>query len=124
MSITLDGTNGITFPSSKVQSDAGIGYGQTWQNVLSSRALNVVYTNSTGRPIMVAAGIYGNGTQFDALYEVFVNESIIYVTGPSSGATSLGTPYSGGVIIVPNGATYRLSYGSYGYNLYSWWELR
>ena len=31
-----------------------VGVGQTWQNVLSSRAFGTTYTNSTGRPIMVS----------------------------------------------------------------------
>jgi hypothetical protein len=34
---------------------SGLGVGQTWQNVLSSRASNVQYQNTTGKPIMVNA---------------------------------------------------------------------
>jgi hypothetical protein len=35
--------------------EAGIGYGQSWQNMIGSRASGVSYQNTTGKPIMVAA---------------------------------------------------------------------
>lgn len=54
MAMTLGGTTGITWPSTTVQGDAGIGFGQTWTNVTSSRALSTTYTNSTGKSIQVA----------------------------------------------------------------------
>lgn len=38
-----------------------IGVGQTWQDVSASRTTNVVYTNTTGRPIMVVLFADGNG---------------------------------------------------------------
>jgi hypothetical protein len=39
---------GITQPS------AGIGTGQTYQNVLGSRAIGTTYYNTTSKPIMVS----------------------------------------------------------------------
>jgi len=33
---------------------ASLGVGQTWQDVKASRAVNTVYTNNTGKPIMVS----------------------------------------------------------------------
>ena len=36
-----------------------LGWGQTWQNVSASRAVNTSYQNTTARPIMVAVGGYG-----------------------------------------------------------------
>lgn len=41
--------------------------GQTWQNVLSSRAKGTTYTNTTGRPICVAIG-WVNGSPGYAYY--------------------------------------------------------
>jgi hypothetical protein len=38
-----------------------VGVGQTWQNVSSSRTTNTVYTNTTGRPIMVVLFADGVG---------------------------------------------------------------
>jgi hypothetical protein len=37
-----------------------IGVGQTWQNVKASRAANVTYTNTTGKPIMVVISETGD----------------------------------------------------------------
>lgn len=54
MTMVINGTNGITFPSSTVQGDAGVGYGQTWQNVTGSRTASTNYTNSTTKPILVS----------------------------------------------------------------------
>ena len=48
-----------------VNYDQVIGVGQTWQDVTASRALGVTYTNTTGKPIHVIAGIFSTnvGTQ-------------------------------------------------------------
>jgi len=34
--------------------EGGLGYGQTWQDLLSTRAFNITYTNSTNKPIQVS----------------------------------------------------------------------
>jgi hypothetical protein len=46
---------------------ACLGVGQTWQNVTSSRAAGVTYTNTTGRPIFVSAYFNGAGTGREAI---------------------------------------------------------
>ena len=92
MALSLDGSNGITFPSTSVQGDAGIGYGQTWQNVSGSRTAGTTYTNSTGKPIQIA---------------IQANTSAATVT--ISGVVfsfSASTSYDMIYLIVPNGATY------------------
>ena len=65
MAIILNGTNGITFPSTTVQGDAGLGYGQTWQLVTGSRTSGTTYYNTTGKPIMLSVqptGVAGSLT--------------------------------------------------------------
>lgn len=47
--VNFDGTAAINLPL--------LGYGQSWQNLKESRALNTVYTNSTDKPIMVMVSI-------------------------------------------------------------------
>jgi hypothetical protein len=37
-----------------VDDNKGLGYGQTWQNVTSSRSFGVNYTNNTNKPIFVS----------------------------------------------------------------------
>ena len=111
MSVILDGTNGVTFPSTTVQGDASIGYGQTWQNVTASRSASTTYTNSTGKPIMVyVQGNGGGGLQVS----LTVNGVALPVL---SGATSLTAS-----AIVPNGQTYSFSYN--GSSIPIWTELR
>ena len=120
MTTTLTGTV-VTFNDGSTQSTtstgAVVGVSQTWTNVTSSRALTTVYTNSTGKPIMV--NITNNFSASNAL--------VIRVT--LSGVSSdMGAGYNGAAgapslcIIIPNGATYSLiyPYWSFGY----WFELR
>jgi len=107
--------NQIIFADLSTQASAGIGSPvQTWQNMGSSRAQGVTYTNSTGRPIQVAI----NGLQAgpDSIY--------FYINGNQIQAVYVTNQGSAWVIsnaIIPNGATYKLSTGQQGI---TWWELR
>lgn len=40
--------------SDAIETNQSIGIGQAWQDVLTQRQLNITYTNTTGRPIMVS----------------------------------------------------------------------
>jgi hypothetical protein len=93
-----------------------IGVGQTWQSV--SRAVNTNYTNSTGRPIMVSAGIYYgyDGTQAAAVVGG-VTICTMRVYSCCGVAVSVDYPIS---FIVPAGATYRINGGA----VRAWAELR
>ncbi|MFC3939631.1 hypothetical protein CCU68_18775 [Pseudomonas gingeri NCPPB 3146 = LMG 5327] len=91
-----------------------LSYSQTWRNVLPSRASGVNYTNTTGRPIMVAVS---NTTQFSALTAV--------VGGISLGSSNSYYPNSGGPasfmsFMVPPGAVYSVT----GNAISQWSELR
>lgn len=94
-----------------------IGIGQTWQLLTSSRAIGTTYTNSTGRPIMVAAVFTNNSTNQTMGFTVSgVNVVFDQMAGVNTGG--------GGTIIIPNGATY-VAYTSAGtLTLVSWSELR
>jgi hypothetical protein len=108
-------SDGTTWTSGTVTS--GIGDGQTWQNVLGSRSSGVNYTNSTGKPIMVAVGIAStNG--FISLTSVVDNVQVGTTQAASPTSTSGGSSYS---FIVPAGSTYRVTInGSFTH----WAELR
>ena len=91
-----------------------IGYNQTWQNVLGSRGNGTTYTNSTGKPIMVAVAASPTNN----------NQSIsATVGGVSLGAITLTAGYSSGAFqfIVPTGTTYVVSTSG---SLNTWAELR
>lgn len=94
---------------------SGLGDGQTWQNVTASRAIEVTYTNTTGKPIAVSFTIDGATWGYPAgiiINDVTVRGSLSYF--------STGEVFA----IVPNGATYRATnYGGGGY-IIQWNELR
>ena len=110
--LTSDGTN---WTSSASQS---IGLQQTWQDVLSSRAIGTTYTNTTGRPIFITVG--SSASALNGSYGIIINGTII--TGGNS------APNGGNISIsalIPPSATYSVyvSGGSVA-ALAGWQELR
>lgn len=95
-----------------------IGVGQTWQYVTGSRAIGTTYTNTTGRPIMVALTIYGvSGGASGYLY---VNSFIVGFTAQVAAGAYTGAMY----VIVPAGATYSVVQNIGTIQLNTWVELR
>lgn len=91
-----------------------LGWGQTTQNVMASRALGATYTNTTGKPIMVYFGM--------TVSEVVANLSAV-VNGVQVAAISIKNEWSqakSASFVVPNGGTYSIS----GTSLSFWSELR
>ena len=78
-----------------------VGAGQTWQDVTASRAINVTYTNDTGRPIMMSTYAYYGTNQY---IELQVDGISVALAGWSSFAGG----YVGGTVsaIVPAGSSY------------------
>jgi hypothetical protein len=85
-----------------------------------SRTLGTTYTNSTGKPIMVAITNYNGGAN-----GVFINIIVGGVTILTNGGwPGGGNPmYATGTVIVPNGVTYSAN-ASGGGGLNKWVELR
>lgn len=80
-----------------------LGWGQTWQDVSGSRTLGTSYQNTTGRPIVVAVGVFGpssgGGQPF---FQVSADNSTwINVAWHSDAAVQTAA------IVVPNGWYYR-----------------
>ena len=92
-----------------------IGVGQTWQAV--SRAIGTTYTNSTGKPIMVA--ITFTCSQNNTVQGLTINGVIVYTIG-----SSVATYGSGFSLIVPDGATYVTATNGGTLTLVTWAELR
>ena len=76
-----------------------IGLSQTTQNLLASRALNVTYTNSTGKPIVVYVSVANSVSS-----PVMLNQ-IDGVTIYGAASPTANTWYSM-TLIVPIGSTY------------------
>lgn len=119
------GTNTVTIPAATgtvALTSNVIGVSQTWQNLLASRAVNIVYTNSSGKPIQVSivvnesrVGEYSRARlQVDSI-DVAVASSFYSVNGNGNTVTA----------IVPNGSTYQLIPDEAAYDVLIYWaELR
>ena len=96
---------------------SSLGYGQTWQDVTSSRALATTYYNTTGKPIYVSPQL--NGT---------VNGSVARVTVNNIVVNEIGAPTANGqlpmFVIVPPGGSYVVTQISGTISIARWTELR
>lgn len=98
-------------------SAGGIGDGQTWQNVTSSRSEGATYTNTTGKPIMV--NIRG-GTAGNAYFSITATVGGTAFLIAEDQTSTIARPV--GNFIVPIGSTYRVDTN---YGVFSqWFELR
>ena len=96
-----------------------LGVNQTYQDVLSSRVANTVYTNSTGKPIFIVV----SGTQDTRDVPILLKATIDNkdISMHSYGSTAIATL----TLPVPNGSTYKIN-ASNGSNprITTWLELR
>ncbi len=91
----------------------GLGDGQTWQDMTSSRAIGPVYTNSTGRTI----GVLVNTSSVHQI-AVYIAGNYMFTNGDANG-------YNATVFFaVPNGNTYQVTTASGSPALGRWDELR
>jgi hypothetical protein len=97
-----------------VNYDQVIGVGQTWQNVMASRALGVTYTNTTGKPIIFAVTSVNNASG---------HTQSTFVNGVDLGSHSTATGANLSFAVVPAGATY-MTIVDGGATLMKWTELR
>jgi len=88
---------------------------QSWQDVKSSRDLDVVYYNDTSAPIIVAVSILSNGNLAENI--IYVN-SIVGIDSVTQGGSTRAT----GTVIIPIGSSYKV-HSNFGTILY-WTELR
>ena len=101
-------SNGTTWTSA---SPVGLGVGQSYSNVTSSRVLSTTYTNSTGKPIFVSVLCGGNATT-----SAYVNGAEIQRSTFTTTNTNTNVAF-----IVPNGLTYSVTSGA---GILLWTELR
>jgi len=105
--VLFDGTADINLPL--------IGYGQSWQDVIGSRASGSTYTNNTGKPITVVVSIR-DANVFSGVLVTVAGVVIIDVDDVGAQGT---TPYT---FIVPTGSTYSVNVNSN--TIRRWAELR
>jgi len=95
---------------------SSLGYGQTWQNVVGSRALATTYYNTTGRPIVVCYSATNGAANISSI----VINGAITVPGvqPQVGGQAMATA------LIPAGASYAANQSTGGSTLNTWVELR
>lgn len=101
--------------SDLVEANKSIGIDQSWQDVKSQRQNGVIYTNTTGRTIMILVSEQQSSSSQTCELEINAKRVLKNV---SYGA------FDGCVIsaIIPAGATYKVIYKNY--PPLEWWELR
>jgi hypothetical protein len=112
-----NGTNTTQLATTAFAMGAGVGSNQTWQNVQASRTLGTTYTNSTGKPIVVAI-TYTNDTA-NTVAGLTIDGIIVFASGVDT--ANYGAGFS---LIVPNGATYKTVTNGGTLTLVTWFELR
>lgn len=98
---------------------ASLGYGQTWQNVASSRAFLTTYYNTTGKPIEVSITLSTSGSTY---LQLIVKVNSITVQDINNDVGNSGNQTANVAFIVPPGASYVVSETNA--TITEWAELR
>jgi hypothetical protein len=98
---------------------SSLGYGQTWTDVLASRALATTYYNTTGKPISVLVSADNNVA--NGYMTAVVNGITIATSSQISTANYYMSPLT---FIVPPAGTYSIVSGANTTTLRRWLELR
>ena len=103
MSVTINGTNGITFNDATTQGTAATALGsssQTWQSV--TRSAGTTYTNTTGKPIAFLMTFAAGSGSNEYVYLTVGGTSMFFI-----GAVLVsGVVFGQNMAIIPVGATY------------------
>jgi hypothetical protein len=117
-----NGGTGQTTAANAGSALGAIGIGQSWTDVTSSRALGGgPYTNSTGRPIMIAITIQCPSVS-NAYVAFYINGVVVGYFGEIS--ASQPALLSTITFIIPNGNTYQVVTQVGSPSLNRWFELR
>lgn len=112
---STDADVALTAAQGKVLADRDFGIGQTWQNVKSSRAVDTNYTNATGKAIVVNVSVRGDGVSPTITATVGGVPFVIAGDATAYNIVPVGN------VIVPAGATYKISATA---AVTTWYELR
>lgn len=104
--------------SDAIEANKGLGIGQAWQNMTAQRKKDIVYTNTTGRPIMinVAGAINNSSEDIQLLIDNVLTQKI-----------NIGSRSGYICAVVPAGATYKITTSSNSQinpSGFVWMELR
>ena len=114
------GDNSTLIATTAFVQSSVLGLAQTWTDVTASRSLNVLYTNTTGRPIEVCfIGHCRRASAGGSPFQSVCNGVVVgYLHAAGSTDMSVTSTFT-----VPPGGTYQIVQGG-GFNGYAWAELR
>lgn len=104
--------------ASAIAQSTDLGVGQTWQNLTSSRSIDMDYVNNTGRPIFVSIDVRGSSSGVDGVRVLVGGFSVSELYNIAE------NHYSQVVFVVPIGLTYSVQQTQAAINLTKWAELR
>jgi hypothetical protein len=100
---------------------SSLGYGQTWQSVLGSRASGTTYYNTTGKPIMVNVTVNTGAVGGATVVAVVNGLTISSLYSRDASAPGAG---AGAFFVVPVGASYSVTISGNAPTFNAWSELR
>ena len=95
--------------------NVGLGWGHTWQDMTSKRAIGTTYTNTTGKPIFVYVDLFTSNAQYGTL-NINGIDAGFSVGGTNANECSVS-------FVIPSGNTYSIGNGN-GISFRKWLELR
>lgn len=98
---------------------SGVGENQRWVDVKSSRSSATIYTNTTGRPLLVGITISGGSNSANGSVSIVVDDVEIS-SEESSEHSWTASPF----FIVPAGSTYKATWVGHLIYLRNWVELK
>ncbi len=124
--MTIDSSGSVNFPNTNISS---IGFGQTWQDVNSSRAKATEYQNTTSLPIMVSIWFNGSFTDTGRLQVSTTSGSGFITISEADGgdyySSSAYTTHTANVqAIIPVNHYYKIVQNGSVLNIVGWAELR
>ena len=116
----------VSLPTS---TNVGIGVGQTWTDVTSSRAKATEYQNTTGKPIMISISFTTAFTHRGQLQVSSTSGSGFITIADADGgdyysASATTAHYANITAIIPNNIYYKLSESNSTLTVQVWTELR
>jgi hypothetical protein len=104
--VKVDGTT-ISISSGVISAaSGGIGSGQTWKDLSSTKSSGVTYTNTSGKPIMVS--VYSSSVSNGC--RIIMEVGGVTVNNVAGGAGGDGRWQVGGSFIVPNNTNYMVTF--------------
>lgn len=117
LSVSLTQVNADIAAAQAAADAAGLGVGQSWQDVSGSRAKGTIYTNTSGKAILVSVSSTAHGSNTQCNIDI---DGVEIERSQSGGGSS---NVSSVQALVPDGSTYEVN-GNGNFSVGTWMELK